>query len=105
MPNTILSHLLFAVFFLVVCKFLVLFVSSPFSLLFVLPAEVILTAIFFPIKSHVASAIYNIYPFIRVILTLSSISGYLLFLSVNHISVDKSSVFVVLTLLMNDEHW
>ena len=42
-------------FFLMVCRFLVFDIS--FSLLFVLPTEVVLSAILFPIKSPAASAV------------------------------------------------
>ena len=45
------------------------------------------------------SHFYNIYPVIRVILTLSSISSCLLIWSVNHTSVYKNSVFVVFSIV------
>ena len=51
MLKTILNHQLFAVFFLVACKFF------PFLYSF-LPTEVILSAVVFPIKSRVASAVF-----------------------------------------------
>ena len=56
--KTILNHLLFAVIFLVEYKSLLFHLFFSFSLLFDLTAEVILSAILFPSKSPVASAVF-----------------------------------------------
>ena len=60
-------------------------------------------AIFFNIFSvfwfYWKSHFYNIYPIIRVILTLSSISSCLLLWSVNHTSMDENSVFIVFNIV------
>ena len=56
MSKTILSDMLFAGFFLVVSRFLVF--RFLFLYFFFLPAEVILPAFLFPIKSHVTSAVF-----------------------------------------------
>ena len=42
---------------------------------------------------------YNVYPIISVILTLSSISKGTIFWSVNQTSVDENSVFVVFSII------
>ena len=57
-PKRILIHQQLAVFFLAVCKFLVVYLFHLLFLYFLFYTEVILLAILFPIRSPVASAVF-----------------------------------------------